>query len=629
MVLFIVLFTYVNFKGVSETGTVGNIITMAKIVILLLFVAFGIAAMLNVDNWIERFTTDFLPNGFAGIITAMGLTFIAFEGYEIIAQSGEEALNPKKNVPRAIFISIGLVVVVYILVGITAIGVVEPPEGLLHYQYLAETKETAIVEVAKQTFPWGIGGIVLLISGVVSTMSALNATTYSSSRVSFAMGRDHNLPAFFAKIDPIRHTPVWAVVFSTVLMIVMGLSLPIEDVAASADIMFLLLFLQVNVAIMTLRKKMPDLERGFKVPWFPITPIIAIILNLALAIHLFTFSAIAWYFAIGWIVGGLLIYFGYFSRIEAMEKPKEILLEEALVSRDYSVLVPVADHDQARIMGNFGAKLAQVNDGDILALHIIKVPYQLTLSEGRLSLKEGRAYLETLIQQAKQREVPVHTVIRLGRKAEIALRETVFENASDLLLMGWPGSTESKGRYFGSVIDPLLDNPPCDMAVVRYRQERPIRTILVPVAGGVNSRLAVKVATQLGYSSGDEPAMVVLMHIVPTQEDTRYQIRSDQIFKECSTGFDYPKMAFLTKVGTDIAETILDEAENSEGGEPYDMVVIGATEEPLFRNLLAGNVATQVLENASMTSVMVKHQSGRLSSILRQTVLPDSSGEQK
>ncbi len=624
MVLIIVFFTYVNFKGVSETGTIGNIITMAKIVILILFVLFGIFSMVNMDNWITRFTTDFLPNGFTGIITAMGLTFIAFEGYEIIAQSGEEAINPKRNVPRAIFIAIGMVVVIYILVGITALGVVKPPDGLLPYQYLGQTKETAIVEVARQTFPWGIGGIVLLISGVVSTMSALNATTYSSSRVSFAMGRDHNLPSFFAKIDAVRHTPIWAVIFSTVLMIIMGLALPIEDVAASADIMFLLLFLQVNVAIMTLRKKMPDLERGFVIPWFPVTPIIAIVLNLALAIHLFTFSAIAWYFAIGWIVVGLLLYFGYFSRIEAMEKPKEILLEEALVNRDFSVLVPVSDHEQARVMGMFGAKIASVNDGDVLALHIIKVPIQLTLNEGRLFLKEGRAYLETLIQQAKKMDVPVHTLIRLGRKSEAALRSTIYENASDLLLMGWSGSTGSKDRYFGSLIDPMLDNPPCDMAIVRYREERPIRKILVPVAGGVNSRLAVKMATEFGYANGEEPALVVVMHIVPSNDDTRFQIRANHIFKETTTGFDYPNLAFLTKEGSDIVQTILTEAENAEGGEPYDLVIIGATEEPMFKNLLAGNVATKVVEETPMTAIMVKHQSGKIHSILRQTVLPDS-----
>jgi len=106
MTLIIIIFTAINYRGASETGIIGNIITLTKVVILGLFVLFGILAMLRTDVWVHRFTTDFLPNGITGVFAAMGLTFIAFEGYEIIAQSGEEAIDPKRNIPRAIFISI-------------------------------------------------------------------------------------------------------------------------------------------------------------------------------------------------------------------------------------------------------------------------------------------------------------------------------------------------------------------------------------------------------------------------------------------------------------------------------------------------------------------------------------------
>jgi len=393
MTLIIVIFTAINYRGASETGTIGNIVTMTKIFILGLFVLFGIMAMLRTDAWHTRFTTGFMPNGFGAVLVAMGLTFIAFEGYEIIAQSGEEVVDPKKNIPRAIFIAIAIAVTIYILVGVTAIGATVPPPGLKAYEYLGERKEVAMVEVAQQVFPLGVGAVLLLFSGLVSTMSALNATTYSSSRVSFAMGRDHNLPAFFARVHPRRHTPFWAVIISGALMILMAWSLPIEHVAAAADIMFLLLFFQVNVAVMTLRHKMPDLERGYRIPWYPVVPIIGLITKGFLAVFLFNYSPIAWYTAIGWLVVGLLAYYIHFSKVEAMEKPKEILLEEVLVSRDYSVLVPVTTQEQARILGQIGAVLAQDYGGEVLALHVVKVPPQLTLGEGRLLLREGRPYL--------------------------------------------------------------------------------------------------------------------------------------------------------------------------------------------------------------------------------------------
>ena len=625
MTLIVLVFTAINYRGASETGLVGNIVTLTKVAILVLFVIFGLAAMSRAGVWVERFTTDFMANGIVGVLMAMGLTFIAFEGYEIIAQSGEEVVDPKRNIPRAIFAAIGIVVIVYIFVGFTSIGAILPPDGMAAHEYLGEKKEVAVVEVAKQVFPRGVGAVVLLFSGLVSTMSALNATTYSSSRVSFAMGRDHNLPTVFARVHSTRHTPYWAVVLSGGLMIAMAWSLPLEDVAAAADIMFLLLFLQVNVAVMTLRKRMPDLERGFVIPWFPAVPIIGLITQGVLAVFLFGFSQVAWYFAGGWIVVGLLAYYAHFSKIEAMEKPKDILLEEVLVSRDYSVLVPVATEQEARILGDIGAVLAQDNQGEVLALYVVRIPPQLTLGEGRLLLKEGRPFLEKVIEQAKRRDVPVHTMIRLGRNVPEAVRKTAAENASDLIVLGWPGYTGTSGRLYGSIIDPIVDNPPADIAVVRYRQHRPLRSILVPVSGGPNSRRAVRTAVSMARVGDNGPAKVILLHVLPVGSRTARRVRGQQCLKYVLEGVEYQYIEQRLVEGTSIVDTVVAEAE--QGG--HDVVVVGATEEPLFRNLLFGSVSHEIADRAPVTVVMVKRRSSALHSLLRETVLEPSSGTEE
>jgi basic amino acid/polyamine antiporter, APA family len=622
MTFIIAGFTILNYLGASETGSVGNIVTLTKVGILGLFVLFGIIAMLRTDAWHSRFTTGFLPNGPLSILVAMGLTFIAFEGYEIIAQSGEEAIDPKKNIPRAIFGAVAIAVTIYVLVSITAIGATVAPEGMKAYEYLGEKKEVAVIEVAQQVFPWAIGGLVLLFSGLVSTMSALNATTYSSSRVSFAMGRDHNLPAMFARVHRRRHTPHWAVVFSGGLMILMAWSLPIEDVAAAADIMFLLLFLQVNVAVMTLRLKMPDLDRGFRIPWFPVIPLVAIACNGLLALQLFRFSPVAWYFALGWLVFGLLAYYAHFSRVEAMEKPKEILLEEVLVSRDYSVLVPVATQEQARILGKIGAVVAQDYGGEVLALHVVKVPPQLTLGEGRFLLKEGRPHLETVIQQAKERDVPVHTMIRLGRNVAEAVRKTAMENASDLIVLGWPGYTNTAGRLYGSVIDPIVDNPPTDIAIVRYREYRPLRSILVPVSDGPNSRRAVRMAVSMARASQNGPVRVSVVHVVPVGARSAEVVRAEQTLRYVLEGIDAERVETRLVEGTDVVDSIIEQARAGD----HDLIVVGATEEPLFRNLLMGSLSGQIARRAPVTVVMVKRRSSPLHSFLRQTVLEPSTG---
>jgi nucleotide-binding universal stress UspA family protein len=588
---------------------------MTKIVILGLLVVFGVAAMLGTDGWQERFTTDFMPEGVLGVAVAMGLTFIAFEGYEIIAQSGEEVVNPKRNIPRAIFIAIGIAVSIYILIGVVSIGSVVPPAGLAVHEYLGEAKEVAIVEVARQTFPWGIGALVLLLSGLASTMSALNAATYSASRVSFAMGRDHNLPAIFAEVHPQRYTPYWAVLLSGLLMLIMAWLLPIEDLAAAASIMFLLLFLQVNVAVLILRRSRPDLDRGFKIPWFPAIPVIAILCNAVLALYLFTFSPVGWYFAIGWIVIGLLAYYMYFSRVEAMEKPKEILLEEVLISRDYSVLLPVADLQQARILGEIGAILANDQGGELLALNVVEVPPQLTLGEGRLFLKEGRANLDEVIRQAKKRDVPVHTIIRLGRTTHEAVTKTALENASDLIVLGWPGYTSTAGRLFGSVIDPIIDNPPADVALVRVRQRRPIRSVLVPIAGGPNGRKAVRLAIAMAKQGEEGPAVVTLMHVLPPKAREATRVRAQRAMSELLQGIDYDRVQTKIVESNSVVDAIV------ECDKECDLIVMGATDEPLFKNLLVGRLPERIARRAKVTVVTVKRRSGALKSWVRQTIL--------
>lgn len=621
--LIIALFTLINYRGASETGTVGNVITIAKVIILGLFVVFGAIAMFKVDDWWStRFTDDFLPNGVGGVVIAMGLTFIAFEGYEIIAQSGEEVINPRRNIPRAIFAAVITVVIIYIAVALVALGAIEDPAGLLPaYQYLGAQEETAIVEAADQFMPAGL--VLLLISGLASTMSALNATTYSSSRVSFAMGRDHNLPAIFSRIHPLRHTPHWAVILSGAFMALMAWSLPIEDVAAAADIMFLLLFLQVNVAVMTLRQKMPDLDRGFVIPWFPLVPIIGLLTNLGLAIYLFTFSPIAWYVAAGWLVVGALAYYTYFSKVEEMEKPSDILHEEVLVSRSFSVLIPVATQEQADILGQIGSMIASQRGGEVFALYVAAVPPQLSLADGRYFLKGGRDLLETVIAVSKQRDVPVHTMIRLGRNVAAAVRKTAVENASDMIVLGWPGTTNSAGRVFGSVIDPIVDNPPTDIAVVRYRQQRPLHSILLPTAGGPNSRPALQLAVMMAQAEpGDEPVKIVLYSALPSKAgaSTSARVRIQKYLDTLKTTTDYEHIETKMVNNDNVVEAILAEA------DAHDLVIIGASQEPLFENILIGNIPEQIARRAKTTVIMVKRRSSPIHSFLRQTVLEPTTG---
>jgi nucleotide-binding universal stress UspA family protein len=498
-------------------------------------------------------------------------------------------------------------------VAFVALGAVIPPDGLQVWDFLAEEREVAIVSAAKQFMP--AGGILILISGIASTMSALNATIYSSSRVSFAMGRDHNLPKVFSRIHPRMRTPYWAIFISAILIVGMALALPLEEVAASADIMFLLMFAQVNIAVMTLRKRRPDLQRGFYVPAFPWPPVIGIVTNVALALFLaYALGIRVAAVSLGWMIVGALLYWGYFRGKEEMDRPKEVLLEEALVSVDYSVLVPVADEAQAVELGRLGSILAKEHNGGVIALHVVKVPRQLSLSDGRLFLREGRPPLQIVIDAAKEQEVPVHTMIRLGRSVPEAILKTIAENSSDMLLFGWPGTSGTNEQLFGSVIDRIIANPPADIAIIRYRPYEKLERILVPIAGGPNSRLAVATAAAVARNTSENTTVVLIYVAVPGIAPVQAQARSQNAFRRATQGLDFEFVQQIVHAENPFEGII-------QASEMADMIVIGATREPRFRNLLMGNVAQRVAEGAECPVIIVKRRSTILDSVLRETVL--------
>jgi amino acid transporter/nucleotide-binding universal stress UspA family protein len=591
-------FVVINYRGAAESGRIGSFLTVSKVVILLVLVVFGVKALSNRPDWPAHFT-PFLPNGIGGVFTAMGLTAIAFEGYEIVTQSGEEVIDPGRNIPRAIFISIGLVVVVYLAVASVLLGAVEAPNGVPIWRFLSEHAEQAVVEAADQLIPYG--KVLMLIGGVMSTLSALNATLYSSSRISFAMGRNRDLPDIFGEVHPIRHTPHWAVVFSGVLVILMALLLPIQDVASAASIIFMLLFVMVNTSAITLRRR-SDVRRPFKVPLMPLFPLLGIVSQLFLSIYLFNLSPIAWYTTLAWIVGGSIFYAAYAARAPAMPEPVAVIHEEIVAVTEYSVLIPVAGAAQARMLGNLGSAVARDRDGEVFALHVVRVPRQLSITDGRYFLKQGKPILETVIDEAQKRDVPVHTMIRLGRTVANAIVETARERGTDLMILSWPGYTETPEAAFGSVIDLVAANPPCDLAVVRFRKKVPLHHILVATAGGPHAELALEIAMsqarQFKLESG-QASEITLLHVVPEAADDVAMEQAERMLANIASHYDYPLSQKIIRAD-DVAGGIVEESEH------HDLLLIGATGEGLFGQRLLGSIPERVAREAAITVTMTK-----------------------
>lgn len=489
-----ILFAYVNFRGASETGKVGNLVTVTKIIILIIFIGFGLELIIRKGDWRTTFS-PFLPNGFSGVFKAMGLTFIAFQGFEVIAQSSEEIKNPRKNIPRAVFLSLLIVVPIYLLVAITAIGTVKPEGGMKPWDYLALQKETALVNVARNFFVGG--GVLILIGGLISTISALNATIYSSSRVAFAMGRDRNFPSFFSKVHTRNFTPQWAILGSLVIVVLMAVSFPIEDVASAADIMFLLLFLQVNLAMISLRKKRKDLDRGFKVPLYPYLSIAGILLLLFLAIYMFKYSILAWVVTIIWSAIGLFVYRFYASRRE-IEHIRKVRTLEQILKKEYNLLVYLSDQSNVESISQIAFAIARKHNANVIFLYIIELEQNKKLKTGIKLTDAAEEIMQQAQSFAEESQIPSKSIIKISHRISKGIYDTAIEENCNFILMDRKKKSDFFERFFSSVIDSVLQKSTTETAILHGEiQPGKIKNILIPYSSNIHTQLAAEITPAL------------------------------------------------------------------------------------------------------------------------------------
>jgi amino acid transporter len=436
----IVAFTYINVKGTSETGKTGTIVTIIQLGTIVALILAGFWTMYANPSWTANFA-DFMPLGIAGIMAAMGLTFIAFEGYEIIVQTGEEVKNPKKNVPRAIFISLGIVVVLYCLVAFVSIGAIFP-DGIASWKFIGENGELGIMRAAELILPYG--AFIVLAGGIVSTLAALNATTFSSSRVALAMGRNYNLPHLLSLIHSTNRTPYIATIVSGVIMAVVAYALPLDQIAIAAGLMFLLLFAQVNVAVMNIRRIYGDkLDYGFKTPFFPVISIIAVFLNLGLAVYLLVTQPLSWVITILWVVVGFALYRMYTFKKEIEHYAPVVTSAGDIQRKHYRILVPFTPENPDRLI-RYAIRVAKDMDGDVSILRIITVPNQTPLSAGVAFAEAARKSFEPLQKILDEANILNHYLVRISHDPIEAILATIEEQRINLLVMDFEALRNSK-----------------------------------------------------------------------------------------------------------------------------------------------------------------------------------------
>ncbi|WP_144804341.1 APC family permease [Curtobacterium sp. BH-2-1-1] len=295
--LLVLLATAVLLPGARESAWVNTLMVVVKIALLVFFVVVAFTAF-RAQNF-----EPLAPMGAAGVTAAASRLFFSYIGFDAASTAGEEAKDPRRDLPRAIIGSIALITALYILVAIAAIGA----RSWTSFSADEASLVRIVVDVTGQ--PWV--ALVFSVGAVVAIASVVLTVLYGQTRILLTMARDGLVPKLFGQVSHRTGTPVVGTLVVGVVVTVVAALVPLGELADATSIGTLVAFALVNVSVLVLRRSRPDLERSYRVPLFPVVPVLGTLCCVLLAVFL---GAGTW-IAFGlWMLAGVVLYLAYGRR---------------------------------------------------------------------------------------------------------------------------------------------------------------------------------------------------------------------------------------------------------------------------------------------------------------------------
>ena len=587
------VFVGVNYVGAKETGGVQTVIVTLLLGILTLFaiqgwLSFDVATLLG-DGGVA-------PLGYGAILPGTALVFVSFLGYAKIATVAEELKNPGRNLPLAVVGSVLVVTVLYAILVTIMLGVVPWPDL---------SQSAPLTQATQLAFPGGLAGLavtIVTLGALLATASSANASILASARINFAMGRDRIVTNWLNEIHPSYATPYRSILVTggVIIVFIAALGRDIEVLAKAASVLHLVVYALMNAALMVFRETDPEYDPAFRVPFYPITPILGIGLSLGLLAFVgqqelllsavFVVGAVVWYVAYArnnTTRQGLL---GRYVLDRSDELPPPVVGAAATVAPNGAgqpdtptTMVALSNPRTERALVSLGAALARHDGGRLLATHVIQVPDQTSLeaaAEQRDRISEtSEKLLADARADAERLGVPIETRTILSHQGLAEVFDAARNHDVDRLVMGHGGTRLAGGRV-ESRLDELTHDLPCDVLVLDERGFDPTE-VLVPTAGGHSSELSAEVAGALRETVD---ASVSVLHVADDPEAGR------AFLEEWVADHGLSDADLLVETG---------DVEAAIGAAAADrtLVIVGATERGLLSRIVGRSLQLSVLED--------------------------------
>jgi basic amino acid/polyamine antiporter, APA family len=503
-----------------RSGDGSQLANFGKMLLFVILILGGLWVLAGSPDGTVRSTMGpFFPSGGLGVLQAMGYTFITLQGFDLIAAVGGEVRQPERTIPRAMLLSLGAALAIYLplLFIVITVGV---PSGQSIADFSRENTQ-GLLAMAAQNY-LGVAGFWLVIAGAVLAMlSALYANLFAASRMALAMARDRTLPHHLGFIHERRNTPTMAVIASGLPMLVLVLLLSnVAAAGAAASLIFLLTFTLVHWMAILARKRSGQRPPPFRLPWFPLIPVTGGIACALLGIFQGFVVPEAGLITGGWLVVGGLLYLTLFARRAGVVDAAAEALDPHLTrlrGRSPLVLVPVANPASAKGLVAVANALAPPGGGRALMLSVVTPD---ALANGR-TLKDFQSVLGEILSASVGTDFLPEALTTVAPQTRKEISRVARVHRCESLLLGL-GQFEAEQS--ATYIEQIMRTVDCDVVVLRapqgWRLDQ-VKRILVPVGGHANhSKLRARLLSSLCRSGETQ---ITYLRTIPEGVSVRFR----------------------------------------------------------------------------------------------------------
>ncbi len=478
----ILLLFLMNVFGVKQSTRISLILTTFTILVQAVVIAIGFSTILDIDK-----IADQMRIGIAGqswspswpeFIKGTAMAMVAYTGIESIAQLAAEAQRPARTVPRAVVLTMGVLIFIYLGISVVALSAVSPHD--LGTKYILNPV-AGIVDA----LPFGkylLSPCIAILAAVVLSVAA-NAGMVGSSRLSFNMGEYYQLPRIFYRLHPRFRTPIVSLAFFSVVagFIILASRGRMDFLADLYNFGAMLAFTSAHLSLLVLRVKKPHLKRPFRVPFnitvrghsLPITAIIGCLATMSVWVLVVATKREGRYLGFAWMALGMGMYF-YYRHIKKLEPMGHVSIEQIKIpgykAMDVQrILVPTRGGKETETV-QMACEIAKVHNAQVTAVQVIEIAASLPLD---VSIPHRMAAAEVVLKRAEAIAQDLNVDIDFEIVRSRSIPDTILELARkgkyDLVVLG--ASKESRGprdKGLGPIADRILKEAKCRVWVCAH-----------------------------------------------------------------------------------------------------------------------------------------------------------------